>query len=74
MLAITHYARLLDELRARPRARAHGRAGRRRPAAPSSPTQLEETGYEGLAAELGVDPVVELDARPDDPFADPVGF
>ena len=35
--------------------------------------QLEATGYEGLAAELGVEPSVDV-AGPDDPFADPLGF
>ena len=74
VLAITHYARLLTELRPDRGARAHGRPRSSRAAAPSSPTQLEETGYEGLAAALGVEAPVEVAARQTaDPFADP-GF
>ncbi len=73
VLAITHYARLLDELRPDV---VHVLMGGRvvKTGGPELAQQLEATGYEGLAAELGVDPVVEVDARPDDPFADPVGF
>jgi hypothetical protein len=40
---------------------------------PELAQQLEETGYEGLAAALGVETAVEV-AAPDDPFADPMGF
>jgi hypothetical protein len=40
---------------------------------PELAQQLEATGYEGLAAELGVETAVEV-AEPDDPFADPMGF
>ena len=40
---------------------------------PELAQQLEETGYEGLAAALGVEPTVEV-AEPDDPFAEPMGF
>jgi hypothetical protein len=40
---------------------------------PELAQQLEETGYEGLAAELGIEASVEV-AEPEDPFADPVGF
>ena len=71
VLAITHYARLLDELRPDV---VHVLMGGRvvKTGGPELAQQLEETGYEGLAAELGVDAVV--DAAPDDPFADPVGF
>ena len=71
VLAITHYARLLDELQPDV---VHVLMGGRvvKTGGPELAQQLEETGYEGLAAELGVDVVV--DAPPDDPFADPVGF
>ena len=45
-----------------------------RPAGPSSPSKLEETGYEGLAAELGVETLTVEAPEPEaDPFADP-GF
>jgi hypothetical protein len=40
---------------------------------PELAQKLEQTGYEGLAAELGVQATVEVDGA-DDPFADPVGF
>jgi hypothetical protein len=40
---------------------------------PELAQRLEATGYEGLAAELGVETAVDV-AEPDDPFADPVGF
>ena len=71
VLAITHYARLLDELQPDV---VHVLMGGRvvKTGGPELAQQLEETGYEGLAAELGVDVVV--DAPPADPFADPVGF
>jgi Fe-S cluster assembly ATP-binding protein len=73
VLAITHYARLLDELRPDV---VHVLMGGRvvRTGGPELAQQLEETGYEGLAAELGLEPAVEVDTGPDDPFADPVGF
>ena len=75
VLAITHYARAARRAPRRPGARAHGRARRRQPAAPSSPSKLEETGYEGLAAELGVEtPRRRAGGAPADPFADPLGF
>jgi Fe-S cluster assembly ATP-binding protein len=72
VLAITHYARLLTELRPD---RVHVLMAGRIVASggPELADQLEETGYEGLAAELGIETLgVE---RPDtpDPFADP-GF
>ena len=72
VLAITHYARLLDELRPDV---VHVLMGGRvvKTGGPELAQQLEETGYEGLAAELGVD----ADRRPrspSDPFADPLGF
>jgi Fe-S cluster assembly ATP-binding protein len=53
VLAITHYARLLDELRPDV---VHVLMGRRIVArgGPELAQKLEQTGYEGLAAELGV--------------------
>jgi Fe-S cluster assembly ATP-binding protein len=72
VLAITHYARLLSEL---PPDRVHVLMGGRIVASggPELAGQLEETGYEGLAAELGVDELsVEAPAEAD-PFAEP-GF
>jgi hypothetical protein len=41
---------------------------------PDLAQQLEETGYEGLAAALGVETAVEGTAETVDPFADPLGF
>jgi Fe-S cluster assembly ATP-binding protein len=73
VLAITHYARLLDELRPDV---VHVLMGGRvvQTGGPELAQQLEETGYEGLAAELGVEISVEIDTEPDDPFADSAGF
>ena len=73
VLAITHYARVLSELRAD---RVHVLMDGRIVASggPELADKLEETGYEGLAAELGVEtPVDENAEAPADPFADP-GF
>jgi len=72
VLAITHYARLLDELRPDV---VHVLMGGRvvQTGGPELAQQLEETGYEGLAAALGVETVVEV-AEVADPFADPLGF
>jgi Fe-S cluster assembly ATP-binding protein len=72
VLAITHYARLLDELRPDV---VHVLMGGQvvQTGGPELAQQLEETGYEGLAAELGIEAAVEV-VGPDDPFADPVGF
>jgi Fe-S cluster assembly ATP-binding protein len=73
VLAITHYARLLTELRPD---RVHVLMGGRVVASggPELADRLEETGYEGLAADLGVEPTApDAPAIPDDPFADP-GF
>jgi Fe-S cluster assembly ATP-binding protein len=72
VLAITHYARLLDELRAD---HVHVLLGGRIVASggPELADRLEEIGYEGLAEELGVETlVVAAEAEPD-PFAEP-GF
>ena len=73
VLAITHYARLLDELRPDV---VHVLMGGRvvHTGGPELAQQLEETGYEGLAEALGVETTVEVDAQQGDPFADPMGF
>ncbi len=72
VLAITHYARLLDELRPDV---VHVLMGGRvvSSGGPELAQKLEETGYEGLAAELGVETVVESPVARD-PFADPLAF
>jgi Fe-S cluster assembly ATP-binding protein len=73
VLAITHYARLLDELRPD---RVHVfLAGRIvKSGGPELADELERTGYEGLAAELGIDELaVEVPRAEPDPFAEP-GF
>jgi Fe-S cluster assembly ATP-binding protein len=73
VLAITHYARLLSELRAD---RVHVLMAGRVVASggPELAETLERTGYEGLAAELGVEELaVEVPAE-EDPFADPTEF
>ena len=73
VLAITHYARLLEELRpdgvhVLMAGRVVARGG------PELAAKLEETGYEGLAAELGIDQLAVEVPTDDDPFADPAGF
>ena len=73
VLAITHYARVLSELRAD---RVHVLMAGRIVASggPELADKLEDTGYEGLAVELGVEtPVDEQAEATADPFADP-GF
>jgi Fe-S cluster assembly ATP-binding protein len=73
VLAITHYARLLSVLRPD---RVHVfMAGRIvRSGGPELADELERTGYEGLAAELGIDELtVEAPVAEPDPFAEP-GF
>jgi len=69
VLAITHYARLLNELRPD---RVHVLLGGRVAASggPELAGRLEALGYDGLAAELGVDLVVDAPVQAD-PFADP---
>ena len=69
VLAITHYARLLSELRAD---RVHVlMAGRVvTGGGPELADQLERVGYEGLAAELGVDTLAVEAPREQDPFTD----
>jgi Fe-S cluster assembly ATP-binding protein len=72
VLAITHYARLLEELRPD---RVHVLMAGRVVASggPELAATLERVGYEGLAAELGVAELT-VETEPDeDPFADP-GF
>ena len=71
VLAITHYARLLAELRPD---RVHVcLAGRIvKGGGPELAAELERTGYEGLAAELGIDELaIEVPGEDADPFADP---
>ena len=73
VLAITHYARLLAELRPD---RVHVfLAGRIvKSGGPELADELERNGYEGLAAELGIDELaVEVPKPETDPFAEP-GF
>jgi Fe-S cluster assembly ATP-binding protein len=74
VLAITHYARLLTELRPD---RVHVfMAGRVvTSGGPELAEELEAAGYDGLAARLGIETtaVVVPDPVEDDPFADP-GF
>jgi Fe-S cluster assembly ATP-binding protein len=71
VLAITHYARLLTELKPD---RVHVfLAGRIvKSGGPELADELERTGYEGIAAELGIDELtVGRPADPADPFGDP---
>ena len=74
VLAITHYARLLSELRAD---RVHVLMGGRIVASggPELADTLERTGYEGLAEELGVEELaVEVPEEQEPEFADPTEF
>src|SRR6476646_9604412 len=70
VLAITHYARLLTELR--PDVVHVFMAGRViTSGGPELADELEASGYDGLAARLGVEAqTVEPAAAPADPFAD----
>jgi len=72
VLAITHYASLLAELQAD---RIHVLMGGRIVASggPELADQLEQSGYEGLAAQLGVDELSVEKPEEVDPFSDP-GF
>ncbi len=72
VLAITHYAQLLTVLRAD---RIHVLMGGRIVATggPELADQLEASGYEGLAAQLGVDELSVEKPEVVDPFAEP-GF
>ena len=72
VLAITRYARLLDELR--PDVVHVLMAGRVvASGGPELAQRLEETGYEGLAAELGAEATPTTPVATD-PFADPLGL
>jgi Fe-S cluster assembly ATP-binding protein len=70
VLAITHYARLLAELRPD---RVHVFLGGRivRSGGPELADELERTGYEGIAAELGIDEITVGSPEIADPFSDP---
>ena len=70
VLAITHYARLLAELRPD---RVHVfLAGRIvKSGGPELADELERTGYEGIAAELGIDELTVGRPAASDPFGDP---
>ena len=75
VLAITHYARLLTELRPD---RVHVFMGGRvvTSGGPELADELEASGYDGLAARLGIEvpgAITVPAAAADDPFADP-GF
>ena len=70
MLAITHYARLLTELRPD---RVHVMLAGRivLSGGPELADQLEETGYEGIAAEVGVDELTVEMPKEADPVRRP---
>jgi Fe-S cluster assembly ATP-binding protein len=70
VLAITHYARLLTELRPD---RVHVMLAGRvvQSGGPELADRLEQTGYEGIAAELGIEELAIEQPREADPFADP---
>jgi Fe-S cluster assembly ATP-binding protein len=71
VLAITHYSRLLNELRPD---RVHVFLGGRiaKSGGPELADELERTGYEGIAAELGIEELsVEVPKEDTDPFGDP---
>ena len=72
VLAITHYARLLSELRPD---RVHVLLAGRvvTSGGPELADRLEETGYDHLAAELGIEELQVVPPVAEDPFADP-GF
>jgi Fe-S cluster assembly ATP-binding protein len=72
VLAITHYARLLTELRPD---HVHVFLGGRvvKSGGPELADELERTGYEAIAAELGIDEITVEAPKEEDPFAEP-GF
>jgi Fe-S cluster assembly ATP-binding protein len=70
VLAITHYARLLSELRPdRVHVLLAGRVAVS--GGPELADRLEEQGYEGIAADVGVDELTVEMPREADPFSDP---
>jgi Fe-S cluster assembly ATP-binding protein len=70
VLAITHYARLLTELRPdRVHVLLAGRVALS--GGPELADRLEASGYEGIAAEAGVDELTIEMPREADPFSDP---
>jgi Fe-S cluster assembly ATP-binding protein len=70
VLAITHYARLLTELRPdHVHVLLAGRIALR--GGPELADRLEANGYEGIAAEVGVDTLTVEMPEETDPFADP---
>jgi Fe-S cluster assembly ATP-binding protein len=70
VLAITHYARLLTELRPdHVHVLLAGRVALS--GGPELADRLEATGYEGIAAEVGVDTLTVEMPEESDPFADP---
>ena len=72
VLAITHYSRLLDELR--PDVVHVFMDGRVvTSGGPEVAGELEDSGYEGVAERLGIEPVAVAPVA-SDPFADPLGF
>ncbi|MCU1426401.1 MAG: FeS assembly ATPase SufC [Actinomycetia bacterium] len=70
VLAITHYARLLTELRPD---RVHVMLAGRvvQSGGPELADRLEVTGYEGIAAELGIEELIVETRVEADPFGDP---
>jgi Fe-S cluster assembly ATP-binding protein len=70
VLAITHYARLLSELRPD---RVHVILGGRivKSGGPELADELERSGYEALAADLGIEELTVATPPEADPFADP---
>jgi Fe-S cluster assembly ATP-binding protein len=73
VLAITHYARLLDELR--PDVVHVFMDGRIvTSGGPEVARELEDTGYEGVAERLGITSLAVEAPVAADPFADPLGF
>jgi Fe-S cluster assembly ATP-binding protein len=70
VLAITHYARLLTELRPdHVHVLLAGRIVRN--GGPELADRLEATGYEGIAAEVGLDTLTIEMPEERDPFSDP---
>jgi Fe-S cluster assembly ATP-binding protein len=73
VLAITHYARLLDELRPDVvHVFMNGRVVTN--GGPELAFELEDVGYEGVAERLGIEALDVGAPVFSDPFADPLGF